>query len=251
MAKFYIDTAGVDDPLRSGGIGDPWLTLAYACTRVITAGDIIHINPGLYTETVASALSVGVHIEGEGDTSEIHSHVVTAWVPTISLSSGSEGTNGNQTITYLKMTGGGTAFAPVFVNARSNVIIHHCTFEGFDIMGVTFNGKVALYDPVPPTTYATGNKFYSNIIIDCAEFVYTSYGNGNLQFGGQDGMLVHHNVITATARVIGYNGYPIKYYNDGYNRGCKIYSNYLEREAPSDLGMTWNFAIEMWNFRVE
>ena len=46
MATYYIDNSGIDDAGRSGAVGQEWATLAYACTRVTTSGDIIYVNAG-------------------------------------------------------------------------------------------------------------------------------------------------------------------------------------------------------------
>ena len=53
----------------------PWKTLAYACSRVKTSGDIIHLNAGTFIETAQSSLAVGVSIEGEGVATVIQSRV--------------------------------------------------------------------------------------------------------------------------------------------------------------------------------
>lgn len=239
MATYYIDTAGIDGAGHTGAISDPWATLAYACTRVTTPGDTIHVNAGTYTETAQSVLAIGINIEGEGITSIIRS--VTALNPLIDMSSGSEGTNGNQTISYIYFDGELTCRGAIIIQARSNVRIHHCTFIDFLEWGVTYNGRTS-YVTSAPTIYGTGNKFYDNQVHNCS--VYSGYGEGALKFGGQDGMLIYNNTMTQTGRAIGTNGYVIKYYIEGFNKGCKIYNNTITKEEYDNI--TWDFAIELW-----
>lgn len=241
---FYIDPTG-NDAAGNGSVGNPWKTLFKACNTVKTPGDIIHINAGTYVETSQSVLSEGVSIEGEGSTSVIQSHITADWSPTISLTSGSEGTNGNQSISYIKLDGcNASAWGAIYIAARSNVKIHHCTFNDFLHTAVIFNGKTAMYDPSAPSIYPSGNEFYNNTVSNCSE--YTSYGSGALFIGGQSSMIIHDNTITQNSRPGGTNGYLIKYYNDGYNKGIKIYNNTLIKAAPIDNSQDWNFAIELW-----
>lgn len=104
--RYYIDPDGVDD--REGGTENaPWKTLSYACDRVATAGDAIHINPGTHIMTEQCNLSEGVSIEGDGDASLIVSHLTTPWRPSIWLTSPSVGTDGAQHIWNIRMDGNG------------------------------------------------------------------------------------------------------------------------------------------------
>ena len=236
---YYIDPSGNNS--NDGSAAHPWLTLAYACTRARTQGDIIHVNPGTYTEKTQSALAVGVSIEGAGNNSIITTNA--AFNPLITLISSNEGTNGNQSISYIKMDGDLICKSAVLVSARSNVEVHHCWFIDFDESGVTFSGKPVGYSNSVPNTYATGNKYYSNTMNNCAKFV-SGYGEGGLRIGGQDGMLIYNNTITQTERTVGNNGYPIKYYYGGNNKGVKIYDNIITK-SPND-GSNWGIVVELW-----
>lgn len=64
-ATYYIDPNG-NDATGNGSIGNPWKTLRKATQAVTTPGNIIHVNPGTYTETQQSFLAIGVSIEGVG-----------------------------------------------------------------------------------------------------------------------------------------------------------------------------------------
>ncbi|MCK5605341.1 hypothetical protein KAR91_25840 [Candidatus Pacearchaeota archaeon] len=240
-AIYYIDIGGNNG--NDGSSGSPWLTLTYACTQATTSGDTIFVNAGTYIETVQSVLSVGVSILGEGNTSIIESHITTGGVWTIAMFS-DEGTDGNQSISYIKMDGDVTAYMAIYQRGRSNVHIHHCTFIDFFTQGIAFDGSNNGSEQ--PTLYATGNKFYDNIVTNCAKFS-GGVGAGNLLVGGQEGMLIYNNTIIQTNRGVGLNGFGIKYVRGGYCKGLKIYNNTIT--VPPDDGSQWDFAIEIWNNR--
>jgi hypothetical protein len=243
-ATYYIDTKGSNS--NNGSIGSPWLTLKYACDHATNAGDVIHVNPGVYTETVQSLLRVGVSIVGEGNTSVIKSNI-TSTNGTIYAASGTQGTSGNQSISYIKMDGSNlAAFDGVVIVGRSNFSIHHCEFVDFQHGAVLFFGRNDMAS-TDATTPATGNTFYNNIVTNCA--YYTTVGSGAVRIGGQTGMLIHDNVITQPDRTggTGANGYGIKYCGGGFNRGLKIYSNTITVYPYAGTG--FDFAIELWNVR--
>jgi len=237
-ATYYIDQSGNNS--NNGSQASPWKTLSYACSMARSSGDIIHVNSGVYVETAQSLLAVGVSIEGEGSSSVILSNVSATNTFTLLLSSTSEGTNGNQHISKIKMDGNGlVAFGAIKVMRRSNVSIYDCVFENFRYYGVHF-----LAGAEPPTVHAKGNKFYNNTVTNCSGF----FGEGKFAVGvdGQDGLLIYGNKLDQTSRSAGNNGYLIKGV-EGYNKGMKIYNNTLTL-APYYPG-TFGFAIELWDCR--
>lgn len=237
---YFIDPAGVDDPGRDGSNLEPWLTLAYACTRVTVPGEIIHVNAGIYTETITSVLAEGVSILGANEATTIIT-TAAALNPIIRLSSNAEGTNGNQSISNLTFDGNTlTALQAIDINARSNVLIHDCTFNDFDEMAVNFKGLVS--GTGRPIIYATGNSLYNCTIDNCSK--YNLYGRGAVGIGGQDGMLIYNNSITQTSRAAGQNGFLIKYSGLGYNKGIKIYNNNFERVVDNQ---PYHILLEFWN----
>jgi hypothetical protein len=254
-ATYYISPTGMD---RSdyGTNAYPWKTIAYACSRVTVSGDIIHVKAGSYTEIVQSALFPGVSIEGEGETSVIHSIVGDDF--TISLWSRTEGTNGNQHISNLKFDGSSLAgFAAIYICRRSNVHIFNCTFQNFEFMALSFFGGGS--DEVEPTRYASGNKVYGCTIDNCSIYYWDGIGNpksdgwgyGAIMINGQTQMEIYDNTLTQDSRSVGLNGYLIKGCDFGFNKELKIYNNIINK-----LGLTGNetasnrtldFAIELWN----
>jgi len=248
---YWIATDGSDDT-GDGHYTTPWKTLAYACTQVTTPGETIHVKAGTYTETAQSVLAVGVSIIGAGDTSIITT--AAALNPIIALSSASEGTDGNQSISYIKVDGALTAKTLIEVYARGNVEIHHCTFIDAAYQGVRFHGRTDdLYQM--STTRAEGNSFHDNTVYNCSTFDTAhawDKGRGNLAFGGQTGMLIYDNDIQQPDRGTNANGHGIKFCNHGDNDGTKIYNNIVK--VPDKKGATgatygYGFAFEIWTLR--
>ena len=216
--------------------------LAYACSKATVSGDIIHINTGTYVETTQSSLAAGVSIVGDGNSSIIHSDITADNTFTLLLSSASQGTNGNQSISYIRMEGGMQAYGAILIDKRINVNVHHCEFEDFFTKGITYSGAGYTSNAIP-STYATGNSFHDNIVTNCADYEgsgHTGVGYGNLEVGGQQGMLVYNNTITQENRGTDANGYCIKYCSNGYCKGLKIYNNRIVK-PPYD-GSTWDFS---------
>ena len=236
---FYISTSG-NDNTGTGTATSPWRSLYKATSTVSTSGSIIHVNAGTYTETMTCSLMPGVSIEGDGVTSVLRNSLTADWSSLLALHS-AEGTNGNQHISNIKFDGQNlSSFYGIAVNGRSNVSIHDITVVNFKETGVIMAGRADNADAAP-SSYATGNSFYNNTILNCSRF--EGYGRGNVVIGGQDGMLLYNNVITQNQRAAGNNGYCIKYVNEGFNKGCKIYNNTLTRAQST--GGDFDFAIEL------
>ena len=248
---WYISPSG-NDVIGDGTIGNPWQTLYKATETVTTIGDIIHVQAGIYIETEQCFLSEGVSIEGVGITSILKNSLTDNFKAVLILSS-AEGTNGNQHISDLKFDGQNlSTFWAVVVEGRSNVSIYNCSFADFKDRGIIFNGRSDLTDFPPDSAYATGNKFYNNIVNNCAAYSLSTgtYGRGCLNIGGQNGMLIYNNTITQNQRPEGQNGWPIKYISQGYLKNCKIYNNTLTKipyggSYPGENG--WDFCIEFFN----
>ena len=250
QTTYYIDPVG-SDATGNGTIGNPWKSLYKACATVRTSGNIVHVNAGTYTETVQSVLAVGVSIEGAGEASVIRTHIAGSEnnpKPTILLYSGSQGTNGNQHISNIKIDGDNLqGYSGIWIENRSNVDIYNCWFTNIKWRAVYYiNGSCD-----PPTTWAVGNSFYNNYVSNCSGYYavgtpirYNGDGRGALNINGQEGFRCYNNTMVQTDRGAGvYNGYLIKGVC-GYNRDLKIYDNILSRTSWD--GLTWYFAIELW-----
>ena len=237
---YYIDPAGSNS--NNGTNEFPWQTLSHACSQVTKSGDIIHVNAGMYIETNRCDLANGVSIEGTGDASHIISHYVTLGCTNgfISLQTLAEGTNGNQSISYIKLDGDLIGTIALYVLGRSNVKIHHCTVINFTDSGIGFRGA---YPGYQPTIYATGNEIY-NCTIENSSSRTGIASNGLIRISGQSGMLMHDNILIQTSRPSGQNGNIIDAV-EGYNKGLKYYNN--KSYKPVSEGTAFNFHIESWN----
>jgi hypothetical protein len=254
---YYVRTDGSNSASGLNNTNNPttgaWLTLSYACAHT-TSGDLISVQAGTFTETNQCVLPVGVSIEGvDSSTAIIKSTATSDFIAIIVANSLTQGTNGNQHISGLKFDGqvsgisGGTAWC-IEERARSNFSVYGCSFKDFRMSAVIMTGNQD-NSGNEPTTYATGNSFYNNRVYNCSEYNHGfNSGQGQLMMGGQIGMLVYGNTMVQNQRTAGYNGWPIKYYENGYLKGCKIYNNYLQK-APltSTIGdYNWDFAIEFF-----
>ncbi len=238
---YYISPKG-SNVNGSGSLINPWQSLSKATSLVTTPGDIIHVLPGTYIEAVRSFLAAGVSIEGDGPSSVIQSTLTQEFIAVI-VAVSPEGTNGNQHISNIKLDGNNrTTSWAIEIRGRSNVSIHDCIIVDFEDRGVVWTARNDNKEAAPEI-FSTGNTFYNNTVTNCAK--YDGYGRGCFNIGGQEGMLIYKNNITQTGREMGKNGWPIKYYNGGYLKGCKIYNNVITKQ-PFD-GITWDFAIELFN----
>jgi len=255
--KWYVATAGSDSHGK-GTLADPWLTLHHA-TDTITgasfAGDTIALGAGTFTETEQSICDENVSLIGVV-AFPLTSIITTATVlnPIILMSSAAQGTDGNQSISYLKIDGDLTAKSLIKIFARSNVDIHHCEFVDAAYQGVMFFGRAdSLYQMT--TTYSTGNSFHDNIVTNCAAWdAATAWDKprGNFCFGGTDGMLIYNNTIIQPDRGGAANGDGIKFTNHGNHKGTKIYDNTItvpQKKAETSGGGGYNFALELWSQR--
>jgi hypothetical protein len=251
-ATYYIDPSGSDS--NNGSSSSPWKTLAYACSKAITPGDVIHINPGTYLETTECSVAVGVSIVGANQTTcIIKSHYYFARTggdiqdAAILLNSTSQGTNGNQSISNLTIDGdalkGGIA---ILVRMRSNVIIHDCIIKDFLIGGIIFHASSAIYSQ--PSTYATGNAVYNCTLRNCSNTssINSTYNPtgwnraGCIEFTGQDTFIVHDNTFNLTYRAPGLNGDTFA--GGAFCKGFQMYNNVLTRLADEGFnGLSYHW----------
>ncbi|MEI8058530.1 MAG: hypothetical protein WCG67_00120, partial [Ferruginibacter sp.] len=180
---FYISPNG-NDLNGNGSINNPWHSLFKATSTVTNPGSIIHIMAGTYIETSRSILAPEVSIEGEGISSVIQSTLTEEFVAII-IATSSEGTDGNQHISNLKLDGNKqTTSWGIEIRGRKNFSIHDCVIIDFEDRGVLWGGRND-NEEISPSIYATGNSFYNNTVNNCAK--YTDYGRGCLNIGGQEG----------------------------------------------------------------
>lgn len=257
---YYVTPAG-NDVTGNGSSANPWKTVSKA-TSIVTTGTI-NVLPGTYTESGTLNLKAGVSIEGSNKTTTIIKSSTTGqWSNFINMES-PDGTNGNQSISNVTIDGNTNttgnssgAWIGVAITGRSNVTIRDCIFKNFYAYGVVFQGNHLDGITAKNWTsgpYATGNRFYNNEMTNCSGVLAEIQGgSGCLGMGWQDGMEVYNNSIINTARPAGRNGWPIKFWSNGYLKGVKIHDNTLIRSpynSPQVFGGTgeWDFAIEFFN----
>ncbi len=239
----YISVSG-SDATGTGTLNAPWKTLAKACRSVSAFGSVIQVTIGVYVETEQCLLAVGVSIQGDGPGSVLQSVISRDFTPLIYAGS-PEGTDGRQSISTLKLDGKNlTGYSAIWIAGRSNVSIHQISVVDFFDNGVIFSGKEG-GDASPPAIYATGNRFYNNSVSNSAR--YNGYGRGGLMIGGQRDLLIYDNTIVQDSRPSGQNGWPIKYFSDGYLQGVKIYNNVITKNQLFGSGEDWSFAVELFN----
>jgi len=254
---YYISPTG-NDVTGNGTISNPWKTLFKATSTVTAAGDIIHVNAGTYTETQQSNLVKSVSIVGDGaSTTIIKSAITGQWSVLLSLDSPQD-TNGAQSISNITLDGqyvsetNNKTWIAIWITGRSNVIIHDMKIINFRDRGVIFDGNDVVDPVLDPGHHATGNKFYNNTVLNSAAGT-GNYGGGLLNIGGQLGMEIYNNTMIQDQRVAFKNGWPLKYWDNGWLRGIKIYNNTLVKAPyqgsyPGENG-DWDFAIEFFNIQ--
>lgn len=258
QTTYYIDPAGADEAGRNGSSGQPWLSLSYACTRVTTAGDTIHINAGNYTDNSEAVKSPGVSITGVGPTSAITTSYwnATGYHGYITMTTETYGSNGNCTLRDFKLDGNDEAGRTALMFRRySNVKILRLTIVDFFRSAIRIETKP---DSGITGIYDTGNEIAYCTITDCADSTYG--GQTNIAVSGQRGILIHHNTITQTGNPLRHNGNIMSPQN---NIGLKYYNNisykpdwdggeyypYPEYPDSAEANNNWNFHIEQWNGR--
>jgi len=240
---YYISPTG-NNTTGNGTEGNPWQTLAYGLSQC-SSGDTLFLLPGTYTITSSTAVPVGVSLKGAGESSVITSTSITAnETPIIDMRSSSL-IDGDQSISFLKFDGANlTATMAIWAQRRNNIKIHDCTFINFRDTGVWWEGDFAGWTQnIPPNNYTTGNEFFNNEVHNCAGHWggMEGHGEGGLNIGGQEGMLIYNNVFTEVGRPDGGNGYPLKMYlKGGWVKGLKIFNNHFEKTDHT----YWTFAIE-------
>jgi len=249
-ATYYVSVSGVNDPARNGSSSQPWASLSYAAGRVTTAGDLIYVNSGNYTDNNRVALSVGVSIQGNIilwpviTTSYVASSTIDGYLYLNSPSGNA--INGNQTISYIRFTGNGTvATRAGSVNFRGNVKIHHCSFSDFLYSGMRFYGSNSSYNVTPTNTLPQGNEVYDCTFNNCSQRVGSNTG-GHIRSDCQRGLSIHHNTFTQNSRPVGYNGNTFSGYQ---NFGLQVHDNVFTKPDNNyteslDNGYTWNFFME-------
>jgi len=247
-ATKYISPTG-NDVTGNGTITNPWQNFSYALNQS-TYGDIIFFQTGTHFINSRVYVPVGISLEGvDSNTSIIKSNINALFVDILRFDQNAEGVNGNQHISNLQFDGRMTTQRAIHIRGRSNFSIYNCKFIDFVEKAVIFEGRTDNAFEAPPTIFSANNSFHHNGVYNCANYPNGNYGSGQLNIGGQDGLLVYNNVMIQNQRPNGQNGWPIKYTTGGFNKNVKIHDNTLiKNKFLGNYGgdRDWDFAIELW-----
>lgn len=255
---YYISPSG-NDATGNGTQGNPWKTLSKASTVATAFGDIIQLTAGTFNETAQINIAPGVSLTGAGiDVTIVNSGKTGQWSLFLSLQS-AQGTNGSQTIQGMTINGQYVSESNyktwwgILVQGRSNVRITNIKMQGFYDRGIIFDGN----DATDPTTnlgvYATGNKIDHCTLLNCARVATGGYcyGAGIINIGAQLGMEISDNTVIQNQRQNFKNGWPIKYWDNGWFKELKILRNTLTKAVYQGTyfneNCDWDFAIELFN----
>lgn len=242
-ATYYVDPTG-SDILGNGSKSKPWKTLASACTRVAAnLGHTIHLNSGVFLETLSSSVPSGVSVEGEGSDKTVLNSNLNDWL--IKLYSASF-VDGNQFLSNFKIVGNGRKLRHgIYIFRRSNVTVHHVDFEeiqdiGLQISAYGYNQGVT--DTAPPAVYLKGIQIYNCTFVNTAHDNYPDdkSSGGALTIGHLEGATIHDNIITEN------EGYGVKFTVYGWFKGIKVFNNKI-RVPNIDQAWEVDMSIELWN----
>lgn len=229
---WHVSTSGND--ANSGTESSPWRTISHA-TSVVPAiegsdGDIILVHDG--THYIYNQCQVyNVHLRGQGYNTLVVSQI-TGTTRAISVT--------NTTGTVLNIANirfsGNNMLAPhgLLVYNANNVSVHDCFFENFLRSAILFDGS----------SYRTGNRFYNNIVTNCAGGVTAGYGDESyaVEINRQTGFVFQNNTCNETVRPVTTSGIPLG--GLGGTNGLQIIGNTIT--ANYRLGSNWPFAVELW-----
>lgn len=241
--NYYVSPSG-SDTTGTGTSASPWKTIAYAAAHVPAgAGNTIVLSAGTFMETQPIQLPVGVNVIGAG----VSQTTVTAGsLPAVSgrnelfLLVSPSHANGNQTLSGFKIDGQSKSLEAGFhVEARDNVVIHDVNVQNTKHTAMRIIAGWSATDTTAPPFYLTGIQVYNCALTNVSQDL-SGWTSGAILIGGVDGALIHHNTINENA------GYGIKFENNGWFKGLKVYNNTINTNAYDTLwGADAN--LEFWN----
>lgn len=269
----YVSPTG-SDTKGDGSLGKPLRTLAYAAKRVQPNKNYtIYLNPGIYRETEATVLPLGVNIEGAGESRVTitsngaipapgintgssnwsllhHGSIIQLVSPSYSGSSPRYGTpsemigatDGNQTLGGFTINGNGkTIKVGIWVENRNNVTVHNVTFKDFHHSGAVFTrGDMWWFVPLPEGKWMKNTTIHDCTFINSAADWVSGGSTGNLRLGGLDGANIYNITIREN------KGYGIKFMHVGHLRNVKIHD--CDIQVPEvDSQWSEDASIELWN----
>lgn len=246
--NYRVETAANGGLDANNGYSAPVATLSRAATLAILPGDSIIFGIGAFTHTTQANIYPQVSVRGADSTQTII-NCTYSFTPQdfgkgcIVLLSATENTNGNQSISKLKLDGGLVATRGILIRARGNVLIEKVSIQRFFVNGVAMYANSNPY--AQPTTRADGNVIRYSQIRNCGNGHSDWQGGSLIDCYGQSNTQVVHNVLINidrldhNANILSRLDFCIGFqfeYNESYKNDI-------------DGAEAWNFHIETWNIQ--
>ena len=249
--NYHVATAALGGLDGNNGLqGSPVATLNRACALAILPGDSIIFGPGVFTHTTQADIQPQVSIRGVDSVQTVincyYSFTSQNFgAASIVFLSTTENTNGNQSISRLKLNGGLVATRGILIRGRGNVVIEKVSIQKFFVNGVALYANGNPY--AQPTSRADGNIIRYSQIRNCGNGHY----NGDWQGGslidcyGQANTLIYSNILINIDRA-DHNSNILSRLD--FTVGLKFYYNDVWK-SEEEINDPWNFIIETWNIQ--
>ena len=231
---YYVGKNGHNTSGTTGSSNDPFLTVAYAASRIRSAGDTIHIGEGTFDEVGEIDIAAGVDLIGEGPTKTI----ITSTTLTGNYNGGARPllrlhseslTNGNQTIMGIAFDGHNcSVYGGVSIHNRHNVEVTGCDFDDFNLYGLLIHGNNG-------SGLASGcHVSYCNIT-NCSGYDTQGYYVGALTISCLTDFELDHCSLIENGKNTSTQGWPIKawWFQGGHVNNSSIHDNYIEKTLVS------------------
>ncbi len=267
-ATYWADPAGLGTTCSEGSP----CTIVYTIETKAGSGDTVKLKDGDYPITDDLDVPVGVSIISDSTDNtkvKIYPSSNIGAIPVLNLSSASPGTNGNQTISYIELSGlsGANQYGRVGIKIRnrSNVTIDNCNIH--DFKGNTSSSGIDAYsdevsppyhwytywptdsqvpgtetnlDAIWPANPIEGLTISNNTITDCGYAPATGLPgvHPSIFIWGLKDSSIHDNVIDATNS----NAPPI-HGTEAWLENVDIYDNDFTMIKYSGRS---SYALEIW-----
>lgn len=246
--NYYVATAPNGGNDGNNGYGSPVATLGRVSTLAILPGDSIIFGAGAFSHTTQANIQPWVSMRGVDSTQTVINCSYSFTLPdfgkaSIVLMSATENTNGNQSITRLKLDGGLIATRGILIRARGNVLIEKVSIQKFFVNGIGMYPNGNPY--AQPTARADGNIIRYSQVRNCGDGVVGWTYGSLIDCYGQANTQVMYNKLINIDRV---NHTADIFTRLDYSVGVKFMYNDCYK-PDVDGNEPWNFHIETWNIQ--
>jgi len=247
--NYYIATvANGGNDGNNGLLGNPVATLTRATALATVSGDSIIFGAGTFSHATQASIAVGVSIRGVDSVQTIINCTYAFTSPnssaaSIVFSSATDNTNGNQSITRLKLNGGLTATRAILIRGRGNVKVEYVSIQKFWVNGVAIYPAGNIY--AQPATRPDGNVIRYCQIRNCGNGHTDFEGGALIDWYGQSNTLILYNKLINIDR-LNHNSNILSRLD--YSVGIMFKYNDCYKSEEEGAG-TWNFHVETWNIQ--